>query len=118
MRKIFLIVFVMTSVMIFSSMAAADFRVKHYKNFKEAKELQLYIEGMGVGLVTANAYMFWETKQRLFCQPGQLALEKENFIRILDDEIARQELQNFEKTQEAPIQLLLMMGLIQTFPCK
>ncbi|MGA2958098.1 MAG: hypothetical protein ABSF48_20525 [Thermodesulfobacteriota bacterium] len=118
MRKILLTVLVLIYVLVFSSMAGATMDVKLYGKVRETQEFKLYIKGVGFGLVVANTYMLIENKERLFCQPMNLVLETENFIRILDDEIARQELQDFKKTQETSIELLLVRGLIHTFPCK
>ena len=81
--------------------------------------MQAYITGIGTGLVVANVQMWIETEKRLFCQPGKLGLEKDNFIRILDDEIKKlEQTVGFETAQDIFAESVLLGGLKTTFPCK
>lgn len=122
MRKIISIILVLITVVSFSSMAIGASwgpSVKTYNKSKEIDIMRWFIDGLGRGFFVANVYVRMETKARLFCVPENLALEIENYIRILDDEIKRrEESQGFEKVQEDPIDLLLLEGLKRTFPCR
>lgn len=80
--------------------------------------MKTYVEGLGKGFVYANVVMKIETNQSLFCIPEKLVLERENFIRILDDEIKRYEVVSFDEAQKSPIEINLLSGLKNTFPCK
>jgi hypothetical protein len=80
--------------------------------------MQIYVEGLGKGFFYANVVMEYETKRRLFCEPDKLVLEKDNFIRILDDKIERKKAAvGFQEAQEILIEILLLSGLKNTFPC-
>ena len=115
MRRI--IVSVIFTAIFFTSSAYAEFLVKDYKKLKGSNLMQIYVEGLGKGFVYGNVVMKIETKKSLFCKPDKLVLEKDNFIRILDDEIGREEAIHFDKAQEASIEILLLSGLRNTFPC-
>jgi len=117
MKKIAQAVFVSLFISLFSMTAFAEFLVKDYKQLKENDAMKIYVEGLGKGFVYANVVMKKETNKSLFCKPEKLVLERDNLIRILDDEIKRQEIDRFDKTQEAPIELILLFGLKNTFPC-
>ena len=117
MKKIAQAVFVSLFISLFSITAFAEFLVKDYKQLKENDAMKIYVEGLGQGFSWANVVMKKETNKSLFCQPGKLALGRDNFIRILNDEIKRQEIDRFDKTQEAPIEMILLLGLKNTFPC-
>jgi hypothetical protein len=117
MKKIALALYVSLFIFLLSMTASAEFSVKEYKQLKENDVMKTYIEGLGRGFVWANVVMKKETNKSLFCSPEKLALGKDNFIRILDDEIKRQEIDGFIKTQEASIEMVLLFGLKNTFPC-
>lgn len=119
MMKIISILLALISIVFFSSTARAEWCVKDYKKVKEDRVMQEYIYGVGKGLQVGNASMQVETRKKLFCPPERIALERSDFIRILDGEIERMEKsQGFEKTQEEFIEVILFMGLKTAFPCK
>lgn len=110
--------FITLIVSFFVSAAYAEFLVKDYKKLKETKTMLIYVEGLGKGFFYANVVMKYETGKSLFCEPDKLVLETNNFIRILDDEIEREEAAvGFQKAQETSIEILLLSGLKNTFPC-
>ena len=49
-----------------------------------------YIRGVGAGYAWANSFLVVIRKEdRMFCVPGKLALDKENYMAILDGHISR-----------------------------
>ena len=77
---------------------------------KNPEVYKIYVDGLGTGYTWANTLLNAEKRKMLFCQPGSLALEAENYVRILNDGI---------KTADTGyIELTLINQLIRTFPCK
>jgi len=52
----------------------------------------------------------------IYCQPAKLALGTQNYKDILDQEI--KSLPASPKVNEMTINILLLLGLQETFPCK
>src|ERR1700732_5051732 len=71
--------------------AKAELTVKDYKAaIASAKPTlvdvtKIYVKGLGEGMGWANVAI---GAKKLFCQPGKLALDMQNYIQILDREIA------------------------------
>ena len=91
-------------------------RLGKYPSLKQQDlfTLQMYVFGVGEGLSWANARVRTNKLPLLYCQPEHLAITKENFMQILDDEIKRPGTSYKDQT---PIELILLEGLIRTFPC-
>ena len=104
-------------VMVFfliSQGAYSDIRVKVYDQMTEYQKAGLgdYIHGVGVGISWTKLYA-----SKLFCPPENLAVTRENYLQILKariDKIRGNE-QFYENTY---VELELINGLIDTFPCK
>jgi len=88
--------------------------VKEYELVKKADLdwTEDYINAVGVGIFWSNAMLWEQEKQRLYCSPSKLSLNAGNYIRILEEEI-----QNGGYTKESPVEMILLFGLIRTFPC-
>lgn len=97
--------------------ASAELSLGEYGQIRgdEAKMdiIRTYINGVGVGIGWADTYMSENAGSHIFCQPEDLSLNAHNMVDILDREIKR-----FEYNGNIPIELILLLGLIQTFPCK
>ncbi len=106
-------------MMLFLSATAAnaEFSLDEYGQIRgDAVKMDIittYINGVGVGFGWADTYMSENAGLHIFCQPEDLSLNASNMVDILDREIKR-----FEYTGNIPIELILLLGLIQTFPCK
>jgi hypothetical protein len=70
------------------------------------------IYGIGIGFFLANIELNNSQLPRLFCTPTKLALDTNNYIRILDDQIERT-----PYGPNTPIGCILLDGLKATFPC-
>lgn len=88
--------------------ANAEVSVAMYK--KNPEIYRNYIDGLGTGYSWANTQLALEKRKMLFCQPANLALETENYVRILNAGI--------RTTDVGLIELILINQLIKTFPCK
>jgi hypothetical protein len=75
--------------------------------------IELYLKGVGDGLVSANSMMAYRHQQPLFCQPDELALQSGNFIDILEREIKRPP----PWRDDSSLPFILLRGLQNTFPC-
>jgi hypothetical protein len=74
---------------------------------------KVYISGAGAAFDWANVKMQVAGQKPLYCPPQELALNAENYISILDREISK-----YPASKQTPIELILIDGLIGTFPCK
>lgn len=113
---------VMGIVIVFSfiSIAQAEVLVKKYKVMKvqDNRTITFYIDGAVSGMSWVNTRLTHSGKPPLYCQPGKLALETDDYSRILDDEIKwKEKMLGFKEIQDFPIEVLLLEGLIRRFPC-
>jgi hypothetical protein len=113
-KKGILIIGITLLVSFFVSTAFAEVPVKDYEKMKSTDMMKVYVRGLGNGMVTVNSLV----KHTLFCQPSKLALTLDNLIQILDKEIERfEERYGSQATQKFPIEILMLYGLQNTFPC-
>jgi|WetSurMetagenome_2_1015567.scaffolds.fasta_scaffold843973_1 hypothetical protein len=103
---------------LWAGMSVADYR----KGLSSRDETivsgtKLYIKGVGLGMVIVNTAASRDNKQ-LFCQPNKLALETQNFLNILNGTIKALSMKtSAAKVDAMEAELVLFMGLQQTFPC-
>ena len=111
------IVFVLTFIVIllFVSFANAEFAIKDYDNLKDVGWFRTYITGVGVGTTWANTELQSRGQPPLYCLPGKLVLETQNYMRILQGSIEKHK--DIIKL-DTPVEMLLLEGLMETFPCK
>lgn len=74
--------------------------------------ISLIVEGIGNGILTANM----ELKSQIFCPPLDMAINRDNYVRIMDDEILRLK-EKKSDLSDLPLSIVLLWGLIETFPC-
>jgi len=103
-----------------AAQAKAELTVKEYKERMASSDAAViattraFINGLGVGIGWANT----DSKVKLFCQPGKLALEVQNFIDIINSEIeTASTFMPQESLDKSFIGLVLLRGLEDTFPC-
>src|SRR5438477_7888622 len=90
MKKMIILTFILMTVSLSESLSLKDYMdIRRKKDKASNKIISLYIYGLGQGLFWANA----ESENRygisLYCQPGKLALNIDNYVHILDDAIKR-----------------------------
>ena len=97
--------------------------VKEFKARMADEKLQLmagvYINGLGEGLIAANARMEQSVGVGLFCMPKDLALKTEDTVDVMNRQLklmlsngmTRERLDRFE------IGSILLLGLENSYPC-
>lgn len=104
----------------FCDCALADLTIAQYIAARDSGNraayesfISVYVAGLGEGMGWVNTRLSREHQPRIFCPPPKLALGAPNYLRILDDEI-----REFPgNLTESFVGLVLMTGLIKTFPC-
>jgi hypothetical protein len=114
MRR-FTLLAVMLMIVIASALPArAEIRVGEYEKL-QGDSLNLYISGVGVGYLWANAMIKKSGQPLLYCQPREFTATGETYKNILDKEISANK---DMYTLDIPIELILLRGLQKTFPCE
>ena len=113
--------FCLLGVLIAASQASADIYFKEYKEAKAANgqrwdAIKFYLLGVGSAYGYANAKLHDEHQPIFFCVPGNLVLERENYVDIIDQEFARRNRGTMD--DNVAVDVVLLFGLVKTFPCK
>lgn len=107
-----------------STVLRAELTVEFYKKNMASRDTSVvalartYVLGLGEGIRVTNVAV-GKNGQRLFCPPEKLALGQENFLDILNQAIADSS-RRMTKSDLAStdISVILLRGMIDTFPCK
>ena len=102
------------------SQAFADMPVKDYKIARAqglGPAVRAYIYGIGNGYSWANAKLKADKQHPLYCEPGKMALNAENYVGLVDDALKNPDFAGLAKDAD-PVELLLLAQLILAFPCK
>lgn len=92
--------------------AHSEVSIQEYKSMTDENLTKIYISGLGKGIFWANLDANSLLKKKLYCPPGKLALAVDNYMQILNDEIARG-----IYPADTPIEFVLLKGLERVFPC-
>ena len=95
--------------------ARAEFSLKDYKTAPRDSELDpvgIYIAGAGVSIKWVNMIYGEQTGIKMFCMPGKLQMNGQDYENILNRYIA-----DYSPAENMPIEYLLILGLMDTFPC-
>lgn len=95
--------------------AASAMSVEEYRKAKShsMSDLKSYIEGVGKGIEWSNSTLQARGQKPLCCPPDTLLLDEEKFIRIIDRQIAKMR----NPAGSTPVELILLMGLADRYPC-
>jgi hypothetical protein len=85
-----------------------------YERIKDQELVKLYVSGVGQGIFWANTAT---EGKKLYCPPPGLTMNIENFNSTLNKQIAFFRTTAYYKA-DAPIELLMLRGLQNTFPCE
>ena len=88
---------------------------EYEENFERI--LKPYILGVADSLMTANAYLKMEGKNEIFCQPDNLGLNVENYMRFASEQIEKDKNNNRYNGRQ-PLSISILIHLIDVFPCK
>lgn len=112
---------VLLSLLFSNSANAVD--VKKYEELKRTplsrEVLKNFIDGVGYGYSWSNTFLELRGDKKLYCEPQKILLNAENYIDIIDRQIAVLKKRNFQlqAIMETPVELLLYIGLVDSFPC-
>jgi hypothetical protein len=93
--------------------------IKDYTNAKKVggtawQVMEIYIKGVSNGFTMANAFIANNNEKLMYCQPDKFALDVQNLVNIVDETL-RKPKPVF--TDDNPIEIVVMAGLQDTFPC-
>jgi hypothetical protein len=101
--------------------------VEEYEKLKDTpnavKEITMLVGivgEMGDSMLTMNAKLVSLGRQEIYCQPEKMSMNGYNYVQIMEKEILNQkkiEKKSIFDVQKAPIDMMLLDGLIETFPC-
>jgi hypothetical protein len=102
-----------------TSTANAEVTLKSFKATRAAGGhqwdlMRIYLSGVSNGLGYANVELISQHKPPIFCQPGNLKINMENLLDIIDQTVARA---NPPLGDDAWVEGLILLGLEHTFPC-
>ncbi len=112
---------VLLSLLFSNSANAVD--VKKYEELKRTplsrEVLKNFIDGVDYGYSWSNTFLERRGDKKLYCEPQKILLNAENYIDIIDRQIAVLKKRNFplQAIMETPVELLLYVGLVDSFPC-
>lgn len=109
-----ILIYLLASLLAFAQTTRAEIMLRDYKTLKSSEQFKIYINGVGIGFSWSNSILERRGAQQLYCQPAKLSLGPENYQNILDNEI--NDTTNLYKP-DTPIELILLLGLVRTFPC-
>jgi hypothetical protein len=113
-------VYFLASFFIILSMgdAKAQYKVEDFNKWKDDTSFRMYILGVGNGYTWANIDLEKKKENPLFCPPKKLALTVDNLIHTIDMMIKDTKYGKLISKTDTPIELILLKGLQETFPCK
>jgi len=97
------------------STALAEVNFKEYKAIKDTKEFKFYLKGVGEGMEWANEELTARGSKLLYCRPEKETIGIEKYSEILKREVTENAR---ELSDDMPVGLILLNGLIKSFPCK
>lgn len=108
---------ILTVLLVWTRSVCAEVPAKAYDLVKDTEWFKDYINGVGVGLGWANVHLMARKQERLYCVPENLALEASNYLDIIERKMSNKEFVKMLRL-ETPLELILLNGLEETFPCK
>jgi hypothetical protein len=120
MKKVIVLAFILLTASLLESFSLKDYIDKRKKTDTSSKvAVYLYVHGLSDGLLRANAEAKFKYGTYLYCQPNNLALNGDNYIRMLDDAVEKKKgFSFFKQNQDNPILgMLLLEELQNAFPC-
>ena len=103
------LLFATTTITGFAFTSAEDF-LRGRGSDRESFD-QIYIQGVANGFMWANARLKAIGQKPLYCQ-SNISLNADNLVNILEKTVAK-----FSIERVNPVEMALLRGLIDTFPC-
>ena len=114
---ILVLVLMVSSVPVFGINFDEYKAIKASGNSSDKLALEYYISGLGSGFFTANTVLKYEGNTQFYCQPEKLLLKSVNYMKILEEKAEKLDTAKSYNTK-VPIDMILLEGLRDTFPCK
>jgi hypothetical protein len=97
----------------------AGFLVSTYDEFKNAEAFKNYFTGFGTAFMSANVEVRDRGMKPVFCPSGNLGLNSENYMQVLETAVKHfREAGGEKKSPDTTLELIFMKELLQTFPCE
>ena len=109
MKKFLLFLFLIPSLV-----GAQSMTVKSFLENKNDPRVARWVGAEGNAFNTFNAYLI-PSKQNPFCPPTNIALNTENYMKILDDYL---NVHPQDNPEEFPVAIVLLWALLDAFPCQ
>ena len=101
-------------ILFWSQFIRAEYSINEYRN-QNPEVMAVYLHGVANGFKIANILNKRAKINPLFCPPETLRLGGQNYKDILDQQIKRV---NVSEWNSNVIEIELLNGLVYTFPCK
>lgn len=72
---------------------------------------KIYLNGVGVGAALTAVALVQQGKSPPFCKPPEMELKPNNYIKLIDAFIKKNEL------PDTPVEAILLLSLVTAFPC-
>ena len=115
-------IFILLSLLLVPLTVNADVTVRDYENSspKDKQLYKFYIQGLGISSAIMMIFETYEGNnknyKKLYCVPEKLGLSADLYEDILKRGIDN--IRNIKGYEERKIEMVLISGLIETFPCK
>jgi len=116
MKKSSIFLIAMSMIIFVPFRSLADMSLGQYKKMKGTEFVTAYVGAVGFAYVHANAALTHRKQPSLYCQPSKLSLNAANYQDILDKEV--KEKAHIFNSPDIAIEMILLFGLIRTFPCE
>lgn len=87
--------------------------VQEFEKVVETETFQAHIAGVAEGFQLANVILDTRKEQRLYCNPDNLVLHPANYIDIM-----RRGIKKNAVKPDTLVEIVLLYGLAETFPCQ
>ncbi len=99
---------------------AAPADASYVSTYQEMRRLSAevsdtYLRGIGEGIMSGNA-LASQRGSGFYCQPNNLVLDPSNYHQILMDQVEHMDSRG-TSLEGVPVSLVLLLGLMRTFPC-
>jgi len=123
MKKLTILLFSILMTFSTYSFGVVNYSVYEQEQLKSSPTLLVLdalLNGTESGFLWANTELASEGRKKLYCQPGGLKLNLQTIKDILEEKV-KNLLKlgwSLEEVDDFPIQLILLEGLKDTFPCE
>lgn len=96
----------------------AEITYQEYKNIAGDPGLKGYVAGVGSGLSWANTTLRTDSKSLIYCPPERAEFSADDYFKVIEKKAKHfADLLGNEALQMAPIEYLLVRGMMDSYPC-